>query len=110
MEAILVMVVMVVMVITRELLKLSQDMVMKPATTIEAHKVRVITAMAMATIREMLSQVMVMLQVMTTESRDSKVIMVMAMAREMLSQVMDMVLLLTIHMEVTVLSTEALRV
>merc|ERR1719347_408547 len=56
------------------------------------------------------SQVTDMLQVMTTESRDSKVIMVMAMAREMLSQVMDMVLLLTIHMEVTVLSTEALRV
>jgi len=98
----------VVMVITRELLKLSQDMVMKPATTIEAHKVRVITVMAMATIREMPSQVMDMLQVMTTESRDSKVIMVMAMAREML--VMVMVLLLTIHMEVTVLSTEALRV
>merc|ERR1711875_195426 len=47
---------------------------------------------------------------MTTESRDSKVIMVMAMAREMLNLAMDMVPLLTIHMEVTVLSTEALRV
>jgi len=98
------MVVTVVMVTTRELLKLSQD------TTIEAHKVRVITAMAMATIREMPSQVMVMLPVMTTESRDSKVIMVMAMAREMLNLAMVMVPLLTIHMEVTVLSTEALRV
>jgi len=104
------MVVIAVMVITRELLRLSQDMVMKPATTIEAHKVRVITAMAMATIREMPSQVMVMLPVMTTESRDSKVIMVMAMAREMLNLAMVMVPLLTIHMEVTVLSTEALRV
>merc|ERR1712133_359681 len=44
------------MVMERDLLRLNQDMVMKPATTIEARKVRVMTAMAMATIREMLSQ------------------------------------------------------
>lgn len=62
--------------------------------------------------RELLSQDMAMLQVMTTESKDSKVTMVMAMAitREMLSQVMVMVLLLIIYMEAIVLSTEALRV
>ena len=62
--------------------------------------------------RELPSQDMAMLQVMTTESKDSKVTMVMAMAitREMLSQVMVMVLLLIIHMEAIVLSTEALRV
>merc|ERR1712025_295283 len=59
--------------------------------------------------RELLSQDMAMLQVMTTESKDSKVTMAMAITREMLSQVMVMVLLPIIYMEAIVLSTEALR-
>merc|ERR1712095_154479 len=71
----------------REMLMLSQVMVMPPATLTDPHRVS-------------------LLDMEVTDMED----MVVTMAREMLSQVMVMLLLLTIHMEDPALSTEALKV
>merc|ERR1711983_616219 len=76
------------MVMAREMLRLSQDMVMLPATLTDPHRV------------SLLDMVVMVMEDMV----------VMVMARDLLSQVMVMLLLLTTHMEDPALSTEALKV
>jgi len=73
----------------REMLRLSQDMVTLPVTLTDPHRVSLLDMVVMA---------MEVMEDMVT------------MAREMLSQAMVMLLLLTIHMEDPVLSTEAPKV
>ena len=80
---------MVDMDMEREMLRLSQDMVTLPATLTDPHRVSLLVMVVMA---------MEVMEDMVT------------MAREMLSQVMVMLLLLTIHMEDPALSTEAPKV
>jgi len=72
----------------REMLRLSQDMVMLPATLTDLHRVSLLDMVVMG-MEDMV---------------------VMVMARDLLSQVMVMLLLLTIHMEDPALSTEAPKV
>jgi len=119
------------MVMAREMLRLSQDMVvMLPATPTDLHRVSLdmeVTVMEdtedMVTMaREMLrlSQDMVMLPATLTDPHRVSLLdmvvmgmedmVVMVMARDLLSQVMVMLLLLTIHMEDPALSTEAPKV
>merc|ERR1719348_2701114 len=102
------------------MLRLSQDMVMLPATPTDLHRVSLdmeVTVMEdtedmVTTAREMLrlSQDMVMLLATLTDlhrvSLLDMVVMEVTMAREMLSLVMVMLLLPTIHMEDPALSTE----
>merc|ERR1712152_3528 len=72
----------------REMLRLSQDMVMLPATLTDLHRVPLLDMVVMG----MADMV------------------VMVMARDLLSQVMVMLLLLTIHTEDPALFTEAPKV
>merc|ERR1712126_781771 len=65
------------MVMAREMPRLSQDMVMLPATLTDLHRVSLLDMVVM----------------------DMEDMVVMVMARDLLSQVMVMLLLLTIHME-----------
>merc|ERR1719347_1683436 len=116
------------MVMAREMLRLSQDMVvMLPATPTDLHRVSLdmeVTVMedmvTMAREMLMLSQDMVMLPATLTDPHRVSLLdmvvmgmedmVVMVMARDLLSQVMVMLLLLTIHMEDPALSTEAPKV
>merc|ERR1712001_352544 len=76
-------------IMAREMLRLSQDMVTLPVTLTDPHRVSLLDMVVMA---------MEVMEDMVT------------MAREMLSQAMVILLLLTIHMEDPVLSTEAPKV
>merc|ERR1712130_168274 len=75
-------------IMAREMLMLSQDLVMLPATPTDPHRVSLLDMVVMG-MEDMV---------------------VMVMARDLLSQVMVMLLLLTIHMEDPALSTEAPKV
>merc|ERR1711955_10656 len=72
----------------REMLRLSQDMVLLPATLTDLHRVSLLDMVVMG-MEDMV---------------------VMVTARDLLSQVMVMLLLLTTHMEDPALSTEAPKV